>query len=168
MSNDLSLDQKIDLFNLDQNAAEQAELVMEWGKKWVTAKRDKKEARKNLDIVKATLDEDIRENPSKYGLEKITEGAIQAKILLSTDYQEAQDMLLQSEYEEDMFSIAFQAIVERGKMIEVEQRFHAAAYFATTTKVYTEGKSMQVEQKQDKALNSNKRLAKFKKEKGGD
>lgn len=165
MSNDIKKDKEIDLFNLDQNAAEQAGLIEEWGGRWVLAKKHKREAKRQLDLIRAQVDENIRKNPDMYGIEKITEAVISSKIILSEEYQIAMNQVLEAEYEEDIYSIAFQTIVDRGKMIEVEQRFHAAAYFATSTKVYTEGKAKQVEEMQSNSLDKNERLRKLRKKK---
>jgi len=71
-------DLEIDLAILEKNWSEQALLFAKWGElhAQVTSIRDRK--REELDIKKAEVEKDIRSNPGKYSLDKITENAISA------------------------------------------------------------------------------------------
>jgi hypothetical protein len=78
-------DLKIDKYNLDEELVCQPQLYLDWALKSVEALKEKDNAKKDLDLVRAEAEESIRKNPKKYGIiakDKITETMIKTAIIL--------------------------------------------------------------------------------------
>ena len=91
---DYELDIIIDETALDLEWLNQPALFMKYARHSAKARRDVDEAKQNLDICKAEMDRKVREDPNKYGLDKVTEGAITSAILTTATYKKAyQDYL---------------------------------------------------------------------------
>ena len=123
-------DIKIDEEALDIMWLNQASLFMRYAKNAAEARRDLDEAKQDLDIKKAEVDKAIREDPSKFGLEKITETAIQSAILTEGGYQKAFKTYLDAKYESDMASSAVVAMNQRKEALEALVKLHGQSYFA--------------------------------------
>ena len=80
------MDLSIDLNALDTEWLEQPERFFTVAEQAADAKREVERTKLALDIAEAELDNDIRTNPAKYGIAKITEGAISSAIKLSKQY----------------------------------------------------------------------------------
>lgn len=85
----------IDKNKLDEAWENQALLFCQWAEKVVEATFDRDRAKENLEIVKATLDKKIRMDSARTNT-KITEEAIKNSIILSQDYQEANQQVIES------------------------------------------------------------------------
>lgn len=75
----------IDKYNLDEELVRQPQLYLDWALKSVEALKEKDNAKKDLDLVKAEAEESIRKNPKKYGIvtkDKVTETMIKTAIVL--------------------------------------------------------------------------------------
>jgi hypothetical protein len=91
-------------------------------------KRD--HARVNLDLVKAELDKEIRTNPEKFGIEKVTEAAVTHTIISQGKYKESQEELMQAEYESNIASAAVNAFNARKVALENLVKLYGQQYFA--------------------------------------
>jgi hypothetical protein len=115
---------------LDLECLDQASLFMKYAKHLAETRREVDEAKQNVDIVRAETDKKIRESPEKYGLEKITEGAVQAVVLTEKEYKKAYQDFLDAKYESDMASNAVQAMNIRKDMLEALIKLNGQSYFA--------------------------------------
>ena len=120
----------IDDSALDIEWLEQPRLFMKYARHSAEASRDLDKAKENLDIVKAEIDLKIRSNPEKYGLEKVTETAIQNTILTNKQYQETNQAMLDARYEAEMAKGAVRAMEQRKDALENLVRLHGQQYFA--------------------------------------
>ena len=77
---DFMKDVKIDETALDIELLIQAEQLMQYGQLMAQAKKEEEEAVMNLEVLTAKYDKAIREEPAKFGLERITETAISGAI----------------------------------------------------------------------------------------
>jgi hypothetical protein len=123
-------DLKIDEDALDIEWLDQASLFMKYAKIAAEARRNLDEAKQALDIIKAEIDKDIREKPSEYGLEKVTDKAIDAIILNEKEYQVVWNKFLDMKYEADMASNAVVAMNQRKEALENLVKLHGQSYFA--------------------------------------
>jgi len=78
---------QIDKFRLEECCQEQPGLYREVGELFVLAKSDAKRLKDKVEYVKSDLMVAIRANPAKYGIDKVTEGAIASTIILQKEYQ---------------------------------------------------------------------------------
>ena len=121
---------KIDADALDIECADQAATFMKYAKNAAHARKDLDEIKQMLDIKKADLDQTIRKDPDKFGIEKITEGAILSAILTDKDYQRVTQGYLNAKYETDMAQSAVSAFNQKKDMLEVLVKLHGQSYFA--------------------------------------
>lgn len=128
--NDYADDLRIDEEMLDVEWLEQPMLFMKYANKYADTQRDLDDVKQKLDILKAELDKEIREKPSEFGIEKVTEGAIQSAILTNVSYQVMYDALLNTKYENDMAKNAVQAFNMRKEALENLVKLHGQSYFA--------------------------------------
>ncbi len=82
-------DSDIDKYKLDEELVKQVRLYDKFSEKLAFAKNDHSEAVDERELVEAELDSQIREDPGKFGLSKITEGAIEKATILHERYQSA-------------------------------------------------------------------------------
>lgn len=83
-----------------------------------------------MDIKRAEVDKSIRENPDKYGIEKVTEGSIQSAILTDEGYQKSYQEFLDAKFESDMASNAVQSMNIRKEALENLVKLNGQQYFA--------------------------------------
>jgi hypothetical protein len=123
-------DLRIDEDSLDLELLNQASLFMKYAKHYAFTQKVVEETRQALDIKRAEVDKAIRENPEKFKIEKVTEGAIQSTILTDKGYQEVNQKHLEAQYEKNMASNATQAVTMRKEMLEGMIKLLAQSYFA--------------------------------------
>ena len=127
---DFSKDMSIDESALDVEWLNQPRLLMAYSKELAEARKKLEKSKQKLEVVKAELDKDIRSNPDKYELSKITEGVVANTILLQSQYQEVNEALLDEQYEFDMLRNAVSAINMRKEALENLVKLHGMNYFA--------------------------------------
>ena len=127
---DYEKDIEIDGSALDIEWLNQASLFMKYARYSAEARRKVDEEKQALDIIRAGIDKQMRETPEKFGIEKITEGAIAAAILTVRQYQTAYQKFLDAKYEADMASSAVQAMNTRKEALENLVRLAGQSYFA--------------------------------------
>ena len=115
---------------LDISILEQPGLVIKYSKILAQSEKDQDESKERLDLVKATLDNLIRKNPEKYGLDKITETVVQNTILMQDDYKEAMAEYLQAKYDAKVILGAVRAADHRKSALEMEVKLFSSQYFA--------------------------------------
>jgi len=127
---DYEKDMHIDEEALDVELLNQPERVYKYSKLLAEAKQELELAKENLSLVKAEIDLDIRYNPDKYKLQKVTETAITNIILLEEEYKEAQARLNKAMYEVNVLQGAVYAINDRKSSLENLVKLHGQDYFA--------------------------------------
>lgn len=123
-------DVKIDEQALDVEWLEQPRLMMRYARAAADAKKEMDHKKEQLEVKKAELDKDIRSDPQKYGLEKITETVVQNTITLQDEYQEASQAFVEAKHEYDIARYAVQSIQDRKEALENLVKLHGQQYFA--------------------------------------
>lgn len=118
-------DSALDLEWLDQPA-----LFLKYSRNLAQCNQRLDEYKQNLDIVKAEADSNIRKNPDKYKIDKITEAVVTNLILQDEDYQEAYKAYLNAKYEVDIATGAVRAFDQRKSALENLVKLHGQSYFA--------------------------------------
>ena len=132
MSDELNyeLDTSIDEQALDVEWLQQADLMRKYAAHAAATKRYMDEIKERLEVEKARLDLEIRKDPSKYGIEKVTESVVQSAILIQPEYQELQRLYREARYENDIANAAVRAIDQKKTALENLVRLLIASYFA--------------------------------------
>ena len=94
------------------------------------AQKDRDKAKEHLDIVKAELDSDIRKDPGKYELAKITEAVVSSTIIQQTKFIEAQNEYDRINYDVNIKTSGVRTFDHRKKALENLVQLHIASYFA--------------------------------------
>jgi len=77
---DYKTDIEIDEDMLDVEFLNQASLFMKYSQHYAQMRRSVDEEKQSLDVVKAEVDRDIRENPANYNIEKVTIKKVQNSV----------------------------------------------------------------------------------------
>lgn len=123
-------DIKIEEGCLDIEWLEQPEKMLKYGQHASKMKSNLDKAKESLDFVKAELDNEIRSDPEKFGLEKVTDRAIEATIPLQERYKKASEFYLNAKFESDVAFAAVKAFEQRKDALENLVRLHGQQYFA--------------------------------------
>jgi hypothetical protein len=127
---DYERDTAIDPNALDVEWVQQPELMRRYTVHAANMKKEADDAKERLDVIRARLDMEIRVNPGQFGLEKVTEGAINATILLQAEYQKQSEVLAEARYEYDIAMAAVRALDQKKTALENLVRLLTASYFA--------------------------------------
>ncbi len=109
---------KIDPLALDKEWLNQPGLYMFWAEKAVKAREVSDLLRLKSDVTQARVLSNIRSDPKKYGLDKVTESAINQQVLLSKDYIDIQKEYIKSKTEAERLSRFVTALEQRRKALE--------------------------------------------------
>jgi len=124
-------DIEIDETSLDIEWLEQPKLFMQYSRHLADMRRRADETKQTLDIVRAEIDRDAREDPEKFQITgKVTEGAITSAVLTNDKYKKAYQDFLDAKYEMDMALSAVRAFEQRKDALENLVRLHGQEYFA--------------------------------------
>lgn len=110
----------IDLHNLDKEWSRQPRLYFYWAGKLADARRDLEQANAKLELTKAELDSDIRSNPERFDIPKLTEPAIKNCILAHGRHIAAANHAAKMKHDVDVLSAAVVALDHRKKALEGE------------------------------------------------
>lgn len=147
---DYEKDVNIDPNSLDVEWLEQPNLMLKYGRIAAQTKLDMDKAKEKLEVVKAELDKDIRLNPEKYDIAKLTESVVASTILLQPEYKEASEAYIEATYEFNMARYAVQAISDRKDALENLVKLHGMQYFAGPSVPRDLSKEWGAKQKQKK------------------
>jgi len=86
--------------------------------------------KEKLEVNDAGLGLKIRSNPSLFGLEKVTEGSVQAVILLDKEHTKLSDELAAARYQLEVMSAAVRALDQKKSALENLVRLQGQNYFA--------------------------------------
>jgi hypothetical protein len=123
---DMYIDENI----LDVELLEQPSLMAKYSRMLAEAQRDRDLAKERLDLIKAEIDLDIRDNPQNYKLAKTTEAAITNCILMEEDYQNAQKEWNEANFQVNVLHGVIKAIENRKSALENLVKLFLSNYFA--------------------------------------
>ena len=124
------IDMNIDENALDFELLEQPSLMAKYSRELAEARRDRDLAKEALDLKKAEIDLDIRDNPANYNLEKVTVAAVESCILMEGEFQEAQKALRDTNFEVNVLQGVVSAIEHRKSALEHLVKLYGQNYFA--------------------------------------
>jgi hypothetical protein len=132
MARELNYDRdvQIDPSALDVEWLDQAQTFMRYARHAEETRRDVDWAKERLEVKKAELDKAVRSDPDKYGIARISEGAILNTIMLDAEYKDLSDKFIEAKYEAGMAQAAVRAMDQRKTALENLVRLHASSYFA--------------------------------------
>lgn len=127
---DLRLRIEIDAYRLDDEWLEQPKHFLKWCERLAEKRLQLDQVKSKLDIVKAELDSEIRENPGEFDLPKVTESAVANTVVTQPEYRKAVENLNKARYEQNLAQAAVDALEQRKKALENLVSLHGMQYFA--------------------------------------
>ncbi len=121
---------RIDLDRLEEECIAQPKLMYDAIMELVEAKRDYEQAKADLQLTGSELDRDIRRNPSRFGLEKVTEDVVKQTVIWQVQYQNANKRVLETKYDMEVFGARVTALESKKKSLELAVDLWSKAYFA--------------------------------------
>lgn len=127
---DIALDEDA----LDVEWLDHSRLLLKWSKELAHQDKVVAQAKENLEVVTAELSLAIRTDPKKYGLDKVTEGAIRETLithkLTRAKHKEAQEEYTEALYEQSLLKAAVRSIDRNKDALENLVRLHGMNYFS--------------------------------------
>lgn len=122
---------EIDPMELDREWVRQPRLVMKYAEQLAAANERLDAAKADFDATKAEIDRDIRADPDRFGISKITETTVANAIVLQDDYRDAQDDVIKRKYERDLLQAVVNALEHRKRALEGLVSLHGMDYFSS-------------------------------------
>jgi hypothetical protein len=116
--------------SLDWECTQQPVLMMRYTNHFALMRKLADESEEALDVIKAQIEKEIRDDPEAFDIVKITEAAVKAGILLDKRYTTANKAYINAKYEAKMAEGAVKAFDNRKDMIEGLIKLHGQQYFA--------------------------------------
>lgn len=121
----------IDKESLDEEWLNQPRLYKEYSDLLAEANRDMDDAKNELEITRAELEQAIRLKPNKFALAKVTDNSVKACILAQDEYQTQQRVYLDAKHRADILKGAVAALDHRKRALENLVYLHGQGYYAT-------------------------------------
>ena len=145
IDNEFSLDR----FNLEVEAARQAELIRKYGKLASRYKGEAADEKRKLEALEGELSEDYRLNKKAYGIIKDTD-AVLFKLVKSDDaYNEQFQIWRNADRKFEDAKNAVSALTNKGFMIKVEAELWLNNYYSEPTVYHKKPKRIQLDEAED-------------------
>ena len=127
---DYEKEMSIDESQIDMECLDQAKLMLKVTR--LEAELDKAEdnAKEAKELAFAELDKEIRSDPEKFGVEKVTEASVKSAILSCQKYKDANQAYINAKFEAKCANGAVRACDQRKSMLETLAKLHGQSYFA--------------------------------------
>lgn len=123
-------DMRINESALDVECLDQADLMLKYTTLQAELQKDEEMIREELDLERAELDKDIRSDPDKYEIDKITESVVMNNIIKDPEYRQINEKYINAKFENNVAKGAVRAVAARKDMLERLILLHGQQYFA--------------------------------------
>jgi len=120
----------IDENTLDKECIKLPTDYLKYAHKSANAKRDVDELKAELDVIQAELSKKIRDEPTVYGLEKVTESAISTTVITLPAYKAKLKELQDARHEADLAQAVVWALEHKKRTLTLLVELHGMGYFA--------------------------------------
>ncbi len=121
---------EIDLFNLEKEWSKQPKLYFKYARLLGEARNRVDEEKAEFELVCAKVEADIRDQPDKYGVNKVTDKAVTATVPMQKSYQIALANLNEAKKQVAYLDAAVEALEHRKKALEKVVDLHIHEYYA--------------------------------------
>jgi acyl-CoA reductase-like NAD-dependent aldehyde dehydrogenase len=129
----LSVDEDIldiDKMALDEEWVEQPKLYFRYAKALAEQRDGLDEMKAELELTKAEVESDVRENPDKHNLPKVTEKAVENAVIQSTEYQATLRRFNKRKKRVALLSALVEALDQRKRALEKLVDLQTMEYFS--------------------------------------
>lgn len=121
---------EIDLDNLEKEWGKQPRLYHEHALHAADCRRKHAEAKAELELTEAELDREIRQNPMKFGIDKLTEKTVESCTVSSQRYQKALLNAIKAKHDLDVAEVAVETLNHKKYGLQDEVRLRLSDYFS--------------------------------------
>lgn len=121
----------IDRLALDKEWLRQPGLYASISLQLAEARSELDMAKSNIILVDAEVDQKVRANPERYGIEKITEKPVAAAVAMHSKMKKAQEEFLTAKYEVDLLVGLQQALEHRKESLKALTTLHLNDYYGS-------------------------------------
>jgi len=107
----------INQYQLELECMNQAFVYEEIGELTSSYKADAKRAKEHLEYVKASLKADIRKEPDKFSLSKVTDSALDSTVILQEEYKVASTAAIDASELADRLNVLLESAAQRKAML---------------------------------------------------
>jgi hypothetical protein len=148
----------IDLLSLDEEWLKQPQIFMEAADKVSDLLHQKDKVKEDLERLTATVDLEIRKNPDKFDIAKVTESAVKSTLILDKRIIKKQEELSDAIYSYNLAVNFVKALEMKKKALEGEVNLFQAQYFAIPKQKIVNADNYNVEKEvEDKSENKQRR-----------
>lgn len=120
----------IDKHRLDEELEKQADLYRDYAEQLADAKLDLNEESDLLEVIEAEVSMEIRGNPGKFGLDKVTEDVIKKAVILHPNVRQAKKAVNQAKHKVDILLAATMGLSHKKDALGNMVYLHTSGYFA--------------------------------------
>jgi hypothetical protein len=121
---------EVDELTVGEHWHKHADVFADIAEQHAEAKLDLAELEAELEVCEATLDLKIRKDPEKFGIEKIAEAAVKARITIDKKVQELQAEIRQQEHRVNVLSGWIKSLENKRKAMENIVTLRGQSYYA--------------------------------------
>ena len=114
---------------LDNEWAKQPVLCLKYGDLYAEAVAERDHLKRQMDVVRAQVDEKVRKSPEEYGLVKSTEAAIKSAIEASEEVDQINKDFIEATKNVNLLASAREAINHKKKALENLVQLQLAGYY---------------------------------------
>lgn len=121
---------KVNKYRLDREWMIQPRMYRYYADKAAEAKSRLSHAKTEKEVTEADIQDKIRKNPKKYGIERVTDKAIGCTVILQPEYQKAAKRVIRAQYELNILDVALSTLDHRKTCLENLVKLFLSGYFA--------------------------------------
>jgi hypothetical protein len=129
---------QIDPYKLDDELLRQPGLFLYWSEKASSARAKASIARFEQEKTEAQISNDVRKDPSKYGIEKVTEAGVTNAVRTSSEFEEVTMERIEATRKAEVLSAVVAALEQRKKSLENLCFLSGQGYFSQPSTVRRE------------------------------
>jgi len=86
--------------------------------------------KRRLDLIEAAADSDVRNNPQKHSIVKLTEGAVEAAVTATVEVRELREKVVKAKHANDVAYAAVNALETKRKTLESLVQLKSIGFYA--------------------------------------
>ena len=122
---------QVDKNNLDTEWEQQSVNTFAVGREMAQAVLAYDECKRKLELTKARISRDVRNDPDKYGVMKVTEGSVESAVTQHPDVLDLQVRVAQARYKLDISKVAATALENKKEALECLTKLAQIGYFSS-------------------------------------
>lgn len=147
----------IDPDRLDEEWVNHVRVYFEQASRLADLRAEADRAKANLEVVDAELDREIRLDPQRFGLDKVTEGAVEKTIILQKKHRLAVERSIQARHDQAIGEASVHGLDHKKRALEKLVELRLASYYGPKLRDPEGPQGRMTENATDRAFRKRKR-----------